>query len=110
MHSTGFFFQGYGTPNPATPGGFTAPYTPGTPSGMYGSEPTYSPYVDSPSPAGYANPVTPGSANPSPISPGFNPHTPGASLEVEMPHEWVTQDIEVTISESYQVRAELYKR
>ncbi|XP_028399581.1 transcription elongation factor SPT5-like [Dendronephthya gigantea] len=93
---------GYGTPNPATPGGFTAPYTPGTPSGMYGSEPTYSPYVDSPSPAGYANPVTPGSANPSPISPGFNPHTPGASLEVEMPHEWVTQDIEVTISESYQ--------
>ena len=98
-----FLFQGYGTPNPATPGGFNAPYTPGTPGGIYGSEPTYSPYVDSPSPAGYANPATPGSVNPSPISPAFHPHTPGASLEVEAPHEWATQDIEVTITDSYQV-------
>ncbi|XP_046859961.1 transcription elongation factor SPT5-like [Xenia sp. Carnegie-2017] len=93
---------GYGTPNPATPGGFTAPFTPGTPGGIYGSEPSYSPYVDSPSPAGYANPVTPGSANPSPISPAFAPHTPGASLDMEQPHDWVTQDIEVTISDSHQ--------
>ena len=48
--------------------------------------------------------MTPGSANPSPISPAFHPHTPGASLEAENPHDWVTQDIEVSISESHEVR------
>ncbi|KAK3743846.1 hypothetical protein QZH41_011853, partial [Actinostola sp. cb2023] len=86
------------TPNPATPGAYTGPYTPNTPgAGMYGSEPTYSPYTQSPSPAGYGNPVTPGGSVP-PVSPAYNPHTPGAGMEEHGPGEWVTTDIEVRVN------------
>ncbi|XP_068702308.1 transcription elongation factor SPT5-like [Montipora capricornis] len=93
----------YGTPNPATPGGYGGPYTPNTPGGgMYGSEPSYSPYTQTPSPAGYGNPMTPGSVAPiSPASPAFNPLTPGASME-ETNADWVTTDIEVRINENHE--------
>ena len=93
--------QVYGTPNPATPGGYGGPYTPNTPGGgMYGSEPSYSPYTQSPSPAGYGNPMTPGSI--APVSPAFNPLTPGAGME-ETQADWVTTDIEVRINENHEV-------
>ncbi|XP_078367088.1 LOW QUALITY PROTEIN: transcription elongation factor SPT5-like [Oculina patagonica] len=89
----------YGTPNPATPGGYGGPYTPNTPGGgMYGSEPSYSPYTQSPSP-GFGNPMTPGSI--APVSPAFNPHTPGAGME-EAQADWVTTDIEVRINENHE--------
>ena len=67
---------------------------------MYGSEPTYSPYTQTPSPAGFGNPMTPGSI--APISPAFNPHTPGAGME-ESHADWVTTDIEVRINENHEV-------
>ena len=70
---------------------------------MYGSEPSYSPYTQTPSPAGYGNPMTPGSVAPiSPASPSFNPLTPGASME-ETNADWVTTDIEVRINENHEV-------
>ena len=99
----GFFVitQVYGTPNPATPGGYGGPYTPNTPGGgMYGSEPSYSPYTQSPSPAGFGNPMTPGSI--APVSPAYNPLTPGAGME-ETQADWVTTDIEVRINENHEV-------
>ena len=93
--------QVYGTPNPATPGGYGGPYTPNTPGGgMYGSEPSYSPYTQSPSPAGFGNPMTPGSV--APVSPAYNPLTPGAGME-ETQADWVTTDIEVRINENHEV-------
>ena len=93
--------QVYGTPNPATPGGYGGPYTPNTPGGgMYGSEPSYSPYTQSPSPAGFGNPMTPGSI--APVSPAYNPLTPGAGME-ETQADWVTTDIEVRINENHEV-------
>lgn len=67
---------------------------------MYGSEPSYSPYTQSPSPAGYGNPMTPGSI--APVSPAFNPLTPGAGME-ETQADWVTTDIEVRINENHEV-------
>lgn len=67
---------------------------------MYGSEPSYSPYTQSPSPAGYGNPMTPGST--APVSPAFNPLTPGAGME-ETQADWVTTDIEVRINENHEV-------
>ncbi|CAH3030076.1 unnamed protein product [Porites evermanni] len=92
----------YGTPNPATPGGYGGPYTPNTPGGgMYGSEPSYSPYTQSPSPAGYGNPMTPGSI--APVSPAFNPLTPGTGMEeTHAGGDWVTTDIEVRINENHE--------
>lgn len=69
---------------------------------MYGSEPTYSPYTQSPSPAAYGNPVTPGGSIP-PVSPAYNPHTPGAGLEEPGPGDWVTTDIEVRINMNHEV-------
>ena len=69
---------------------------------MYGSEPTYSPYTQSPSPAGYGNPMTPGGSM-APVSPAYNPHTPGANLDDAQPAEWVTTDIEVRVNENHEV-------
>lgn len=67
---------------------------------MYGSEPSYSPYTQSPSPAGFGNPMTPGSI--APVSPAYNPLTPGAGME-ETQADWVTTDIEVRINENHEV-------
>ena len=71
---------------------------------MYGSEPTYSPYTQSPSPAGYGNPMTPGGSI-APVSPAYNPHTPGAGLEEEHA-DWATTDIEIRINENHEVCVE----
>lgn len=69
---------------------------------MYGSEPSYSPYTQSPSPAGYGNPMTPGSI--APVSPAFNPLTPGTGMEeTHAGGDWVTTDIEVRINENHEV-------
>jgi hypothetical protein len=104
-------FQNYApnTPNPATPGAYTGPYTPNTPgAGMYGSEPTYSPYTQSPSPGGYGNPVTPGGSI-APVSPAYNPQTPGAGLEEPGPGDWVTTDIEVRINMNHEVSSVFFQ-
>lgn len=92
--------------NPSTPGYQAGgPYTPQTPGNMYGSDPSYSPYQQSPSPSGYPagylstpSPVgySPAGAPPSP----FNPGTPGAGLESL--GDWHTTDIEVRIRDSHE--------
>lgn len=67
---------------PATPSGYNAdtpaPYTPGTPQGMYGADMTYSPYTASPSSAN-----TPYNVPQSPST--YNPHTPGSTYEEGKP-------------------------
>lgn len=64
--------QSFGTtPSPATPSGYVAPYTPGTPAhNIYGGD-SYSPMQQTPSPM-LGTPMTPGTGliPPSPLTPG----------------------------------------
>ncbi|KAF4530960.1 hypothetical protein B566_EDAN011341 [Ephemera danica] len=97
--------------NPSTPGYQpdtpAGPYTPQTPGTMYGSDHSYSPYHQSPSPAaGYRRPFgTPSPLGYSPMTGGaaspFNPQTPGAGMEHLTLQDWHTTDLEVRIKDTH---------
>lgn len=92
--------------NPSTPGyQMNTQFAPHTPGNMYGSERSYSPYQQSPSPSPSPYQVghmgTPSPSAHSPNTPGapyspYNPQTPGASLDSQL-GDWCTTDIEVKI-------------
>nr|XP_006824005.1 PREDICTED: transcription elongation factor SPT5 isoform X2 [Saccoglossus kowalevskii] len=92
-----------GTPSPAnyqpapSPGGYQP-----TPSPAYQQSPSPGGYQLTPSPGGY--PMTPGAPSPG----GFNPLTPGASLDSGS-SEWQTIHIEVKVKATHEDSALIYK-
>jgi len=85
------------TPSPATPSGYVAPYTPGTPAhNIYGGD-SYSPMQQTPSPM-LGTPMTPGTGlmPQSPLTPGV-PYEDTSMQKIE-----VCKDIEVKLHDDYE--------